>query len=141
MQKGLIVHTTVIDNLGRVLILKRSKKNDVLPEYWDIPGGTLEDGEDPSIGAIREVKEESGLEVSTPKLFFQKSNIDTGKDKQFITLVFFAEYKSGEVALSPEEHDEFIWIKPEEIDSYKTVNYLADALKELGQVLSLRRSQ
>lgn len=37
------------------MILQRSKKNDVLPEYWDVPGGTLEDGEDPEVGAIREV--------------------------------------------------------------------------------------
>ena len=80
MQKGLIVHTTIIDKDGRVLILKRSEKDNVLPGYWDIPGGTLEDGEDPAAGAVREAKEEAGLEISSPKIFFQKSNVDTGKD-------------------------------------------------------------
>lgn len=39
MQKGLIVHTVISNDKGEVLILQRSKQNDVLPEYWDIPGG------------------------------------------------------------------------------------------------------
>ncbi|MEI8327911.1 MAG: NUDIX domain-containing protein [Candidatus Taylorbacteria bacterium] len=45
MQKGLIVHTLVVNGKGEVLILQRAKQEDVLPEYWDIPGGTLEDGD------------------------------------------------------------------------------------------------
>lgn len=47
MQKSLIVHTAIENEEGSILILQRSKENDVLPEYWDIPGGTLEDGENP----------------------------------------------------------------------------------------------
>jgi 8-oxo-dGTP diphosphatase len=131
MQKGLIVHTTILDADGRVLILKRSRRNDVLPEYWDIPGGTLEDGEDPAAGAIRETKEETGLAISNLTLFFQHSNVDTTKDKQFITLVFCAKYQGGEVVLNPEEHDEFVWADPLEISRYKAVNYLPDCLRAL----------
>jgi 8-oxo-dGTP diphosphatase len=133
MQKGLIVHTTIIDKDGRVLILKRSEKDNVLPGYWDIPGGTLEDGEDPAAGAVREAKEEAGLEISSPKIFFQKSNVDTGKDKQFVTLVFSAEYNGGVITLNPEDHVEYAWIKPQEIGNYQAVNYLPGCLQELAQ--------
>jgi 8-oxo-dGTP pyrophosphatase MutT (NUDIX family) len=52
MQKGLIVHTLIRNDEGEVLIIQRSKNDRTLPEFWDIPGGTLENGEDSAAGAI-----------------------------------------------------------------------------------------
>lgn len=129
MQKGIIIHTLISNDLSEVLILQRSKNNDVLPEYWDIPGGTLEDREDPAIGAIRETREETGLNISNPKLFFQRSNVDVAKNKQFITLVFYAKTSNIDVTLNPGEHDKYAWIKPAEINNYKSVDYLQDCLR------------
>jgi len=132
MQKGIIVHTVVEREDGKILITRRAAVNDVLPEYWDIPGGTLEDGEDPAQGAIREAKEEAGVGVSSPRLFFYTSNVDTQKNKQFITLVFRAQYNGEEIVLNPEEHDQFAWIEPKEITKYQAVEYLEPALKNLN---------
>ena len=129
MQVGLIVHVLITDQKGRFLILKRSSKNDVLPEYWDIPGGTLEAGEDPSAGAIRETKEETDLNVFDLNLFFQRSNFDAAKSKQFVTLVFFTKYNGGEICLNPDEHDEFAWIKQDEIEKFMTVDYLPSCIR------------
>ncbi len=129
MQKGIIVHTLISNDQGEVLILKRSKKDDVLPEYWDIPGGTLEDGEDPAHGAIRETEEETGLIISEVKLFFQKSNIDTSKNKQFVTLIFYTKSSATNVVVNSEDHDAYAWIEPSKIGDYKTVNYLPDCLR------------
>ncbi|MGB2791584.1 MAG: NUDIX domain-containing protein, partial [Candidatus Moraniibacteriota bacterium] len=69
MDKGLIVHALIVNADGEVLLIKRSETEDVLPGVWDIPGGTLEDGEDPKDGATREVKEETNLEVRNLCLF------------------------------------------------------------------------
>ncbi|MEA3272598.1 MAG: NUDIX hydrolase [Patescibacteria group bacterium] len=132
MDKGLIVHTLIFNDKKQVLITKRAKINDVLPEYWDIPGGTLEEGEDPMVGAMRETKEESGIDIENPNLFFQFSNIDTGKNKQFITLVFLAEYSSGDIKLSPEEHEDYAWIDMVDSDKYKKVSYLQDCFDLLN---------
>jgi 8-oxo-dGTP diphosphatase len=129
MDKGLIIHTVIYNNDRKVLIIKRSKINDVLSEYWDIPGGTLEDGEGPAMGAIREAKEETGLDIANLRLFFEYSNVDVAKNKQFVTLAFAAKYSGGEVVLSPEEHEEYAWIAPEEIGNYKAVEYLPECLK------------
>ena len=128
MQKGLIVHTVISNSVDEVLILHRSKENDILPGYWDIPGGTLADGEDPDVGATREVKEETGLDVSGLKLFFQKSNVDVSKNKQFVTLVFHTKIFYGKVVINFSEHDDFIWVKPADIGLYKVVDYIPDCL-------------
>jgi mutator protein MutT len=128
MQKGLIIHTLIINDTGEILILQRSKTDDVLPEYWDIPGGTLEDGEDPESGAIRETKEEAGIEITNPKLFFHRSNVDIEKNKQFVALIFWAKVSNPQIILNPEDHQNYAWIKPSDIGKYKTVEYLSDCI-------------
>jgi len=128
MQKGLIVHTLITNDKGEILILQRSKTDDVLPEYWDIPGGTLEDGEDPAIGAIRETKEEAGIDINNPRLFFHTSNVDTDKNKQFVVLFFWVKVINPQVVLNTEDHQNYAWIRPSEIGQYKTVEYLGDCL-------------
>ena len=49
----------VVDNKDRVLLVKRS----VEPKkgFWCLPGGFMELGETPEQGALRELKEETGL--------------------------------------------------------------------------------
>ncbi|HEY8476113.1 MAG TPA: NUDIX hydrolase [Chloroflexota bacterium] len=46
---------------GRVLLVRRGSAP--YKGWWDVPGGFLEPDEHPAIGAAREVREETGLEV------------------------------------------------------------------------------
>lgn len=92
-------------------------------------GGTLEDSEDPARGAIREAKEETGLDILNIRLFFQKANVDVSKNKQFITLVFHSKSSGVSVVVSPDEHDAFAWVEPSKVGNYKTVDYLLDCLQ------------
>lgn len=124
MDKGIIVHSAIINN-GKLLILKRVA-NTYQGNLWDLPGGTLEDGEDPADGAIREVLEETGIKISELRLFHYYSNVDEEKNKQFITLIFTTQTKLGSenVLLNPREHSEFKWVELENIAEYQTVSYL-----------------
>lgn len=54
------VGALIIDE-DRILLVKR--KQEPYKGYWDIPGGFLEGGEYPENGLLREIREETGLEV------------------------------------------------------------------------------
>ena len=51
----------LLERDGKVLLSRRG----IEPRrgYWDLPGGFLEEGEEPLVGLAREFREETGLEV------------------------------------------------------------------------------
>ncbi len=113
---------------GKMLILQRAEENEMFPGWWDTPGGTLEDGEDPIEGAKREAREEAGLSIHRLSLFFYDSRVDRGN--QFITLVFLAEPASDPdcVRTNPGEHDAFQWCSIDELGGYELVPWLEECL-------------
>jgi len=52
----------VFDEQGRLLLVQRA--NPPAQGKWSLPGGRLEPGETPETGVVREVREETGLDVT-----------------------------------------------------------------------------
>jgi len=97
---------------NHLLVLKRSSDDVQRPDIWEIPGGRLELGEDPILGTIREIREETGLYI-TPKIPLTIRHF-TSDDKQIITMiVFFCKLAGGTQKIS-HEHSEIEWIPLEE---------------------------
>lgn len=69
---------------GRVLLVKRAVEP--FKDCWDLPGGFLEAGEHPRDGMLREIREETGLDVRV--LGFLGAYIDRYhfQDEEFFTL-------------------------------------------------------
>lgn len=126
MPIGLIVHTLIYNEKKEILIIKRASHRNVLPNQWDIPGGTLEEGEDPVYGAIREIKEETNLNFQTTELslFSYTHTVDQEKNKQFVRLIFIAQYQGGEIQVDPKEHEDFLWIPMNKLNDYPVVDYI-----------------
>lgn len=80
---------------------------------WDIPGGTVEQGETSQEAAGRECQEETGLVATAGGLVAHYENDDTqGRALVFHTDTFEMSLASGDepvVALAPQEHDDFAW--------------------------------
>ena len=55
--KGIVIYE------GKTLILKRVRPSSDGLGYWELPGGGLEYGEDPHQALVRELKEETGLDL------------------------------------------------------------------------------
>jgi len=132
----IIIHNVIVKD-GNVLVLQRSKDSENLPEYWDIPGGSLEEGEDLREGVIRETLEESDITTTKPELFFYFSNYESAKQMQYITLVFKSLYKEGDVKINPEEHQDYKWLDIGELDGFvknsKTPDYFPDLIKYINK--------
>ncbi|QKW23882.1 NUDIX hydrolase [Kitasatospora sp. NA04385] len=58
--EALLGGAAVLDGSGRVLLVRRNP-DDHFGGLWEIPGGSLDPGEEPSAGAARELAEETGL--------------------------------------------------------------------------------
>jgi 8-oxo-dGTP diphosphatase len=62
-RKRLIAHVLIRDDRSRVLLCETQFKRD-----WELPGGIVEHGETPRLGAVREVREELGIELAVGRL-------------------------------------------------------------------------
>jgi 8-oxo-dGTP diphosphatase len=100
---------------GHTLMLLRNKKtNDIHAGKWNGLGGKFEPGESPEQCVIREVREESGLEIRNPRLHGLVM-FPGFKGQDWYVFVFSADQFSGDLIDSPE--GELRWIKDEEVSS------------------------
>lgn len=134
----LIAHGLVKIDDKYVLIkrtkIKRGKPNS-LPEYWDIPGGMVENGELPQDAVVRETKEEVNLDVSVGSILHEDSNYDEKKDTVFTRLVYQCELIENQtvdnIILQEDEHSEYRLINDlSEMGKEKIVDYLIDTIEQ-----------
>jgi ADP-ribose pyrophosphatase YjhB (NUDIX family) len=100
----------VLDDRGRLLLTRRRDA----PERWALIGGILEPGEQPAVGAVREVAEETGVDVTVDKLAAVVTDAEpdaypNGDRVQFLTLVFLCRWAAGEPHVADDENLEVGW--------------------------------
>ena len=111
---------------GKVLLIHHRKLNKWLPL-----GGHIELDEDPEIAALREAKEESGLDVElvgerppttepgtraliAPRFLDIHRITDT---HQHIGMIYWARPKNGRLTLSAHEHQDIRWCSDADLDT------------------------
>ena len=125
---GLAVIVAVIND-GKILLTKREDF-----EVWCLPGGAVEDGESLAEGAIREAKEETGLDVELTRLVGVYSRIGGGMHDVHAVL-YDAKPIGGELRIQPNETIEVAYFPfdqlPEELlMGHKT--RIHDAIQQLS---------
>ncbi len=109
----------VIIQDGKILLEKR--KGEPGKGKWSIPGGLVELGETLENAVIREVKEETGLDVDDPRLIDVVESIirdDEGDVKyHFIIIDYIVKFKGGNLKASSDA-EELLWVDLAEAEKY-----------------------
>lgn len=88
--------TVTLDAMGRVLLIRRADTGE-----WQIPGGVVEHGEQPTDTAVRETVEESGITPEALRL----TGVYTNVARDITAFVFIAQARAGKVSVSDESVD------------------------------------
>lgn len=101
------------------LILKRPADKKSYPNYWNLPGGKLEEKESEFACVKREVMEEVHMTFHPLRKILDIVDYEDGEKR---VIVFLGDAK-GDLQLN-DEHIDFSWIKPTEINNKKTIPYI-----------------
>jgi 8-oxo-dGTP diphosphatase len=118
----------------RVLIVRRARP----PAHgiYTLPGGGVELGETLEEAVIREVREETALEIAPVALAGYRQAIARDAkgliERHFVILPFAARWISGEVALN-EELAEAHWLLPTELAGLTTTEGLAQIVNAAAE--------
>ncbi|MBS4537294.1 NUDIX hydrolase [Clostridium sp. D2Q-11] len=128
-------HIVAVDGIvenekNEILLVKHRDK-----EIWTIPGGQVEIGENLTDALIREIKEESGIDVTVNKLVCISSNTGTyegyngyGIVPTKVMLGFTCSFIGGELSVSDETSDSR-WVSKERVLDYITNPNLIERFK------------
>ena len=86
----IIIEVNMGEDQGVVLIFRKNP-----PRAWALPGGFVDYGESLEKAAIREAREETGIEVSELRQFHTYSDPDRDPRRHTISTVFIAKARSG----------------------------------------------
>jgi ADP-ribose pyrophosphatase YjhB (NUDIX family) len=128
----------VLVHEGRVLLIRRGKQ----PLYgrWVVPGGTVELGEPLTEALVREMREETGVEVEPLELLTVFDRIERDADHvryHYVIVDYLCRFLSGD-ARAGSDALEVAWARPQDLDRYdlpaKAREVVEDALRRSGHL-------
>lgn len=115
----------LVQRRGRLLVVKRAMPPDL--GLWAFPGGRVEVGETTQEAAVREVKEEVGLDVRIERVFdvvtYLPGDLEGGTWGQVVIVDYLARPERGEVKLSSESSS-YLWATPRQILALPTTKQM-----------------
>jgi 8-oxo-dGTP diphosphatase len=117
---------------GRVLLSKRGIEP--FKGCWDIPGGFLEPGEHPQDGMLREIKEETGLDVRVIDLLgvYMDQYGDGGAAEWTLNFYYVVEPVSGEPRAA-DDVTELHWFPLEQLPEKMAFTHEYEVLRDLQE--------
>lgn len=108
---GVGVGVMIFNNKGELLLAKRGKQAKNERGCWEVPGGSVDFGETRAQAAVREAKEELGIDVT---VVYELSGIDhliPEEEQHWVTTPFIVKVKAGQKPkiMEPHKCDELAW--------------------------------
>lgn len=102
------------DTSGRLLVVKANYKR-----YWSTPGGVIDKGESPLVGAVRETLEEVGIKLTRHQLDFGWVVYRTSSDMETYQFVFKAnipiDADATKINLQASEIEDYAWVTKDQV--------------------------
>ena len=116
----LSVGAVVVQN-GRVLLVRRGREP--LKGHWTLPGGMLELGESLAAGTIREVREETGLDVGVIELIELVDRIvrEEGRVRYHYVIADYLCRVTGGQLRAASDADAVRWVERSEWNSHSVL--------------------
>lgn len=89
------VRVVILDNKNRVLMVCQHHED---KDIWMVPGGGIEDGEDTLRAGIRELLEETGLEIEMGPLLWHVEEVSESRGQRFVNF-FMGRLVGGDMHL------------------------------------------
>lgn len=138
--KMFVATKAFIVNNGKVLLLRESNKyqDGTNTGRYDVVGGRVEPGQRFDASLLREIKEETGLDVRVGRPFFVNEwrPVVKGEPWQIVGTFFECFTDNGNITLGA-DHDEYVWIDPKDFKQYNIIENLVPAFESY---LDLKKS-
>lgn len=107
----------IVKREGKVLLLKRSTGREYLIGKYELPGGRVEQGEQPEEALVRHLKETTGLTAQSFYLSDALTYMDSeGRDIQYAVIVYTVGLfgSKSDIELGP-NYSRYAWEKPADV--------------------------
>jgi mutator protein MutT len=119
-QRPILGVGALIFNRDKILLVERGKEP--LKGYWSLPGGVLETGETLEQGVVREVREETGLEVKPVKVLeiFERIIRDASgaAEYHYVLIDYICRITGGELSAA-DDASRAAWVPRRLLSSYQ----------------------
>jgi len=132
IKKTVHVVGAIIENDNKKILCALRGPEMTLPNYWEFPGGKIEQGESKEEALKREIQEEFGCVI---EVFDHVEDTTYEYEKVIVRLeTFMAKISSGIPELT--EHAEIKWISREELPSLNWAPADIPAIEKLTNLIS-----
>ena len=123
---------------GKILILQRHKDEETYSNMWELPSGKREELESSEAALLREVREESGLEVEiiAPISTFEYQVEDADEIRDYTQINFLVRPVGAKEVVLSGEHQAFAWVTPAELDRYNLTEATKGVIKKAFGMIS-----
>ncbi len=127
----------VRDGRDRILLVRH-----VGFDRWGTLGGMVEPGEHPKDAAVREAKEETGLDIEITELLAAvggpgyEVTYPNGDRVSYVSSVYGARLLGGVEQIDAEELSDMRWFAPDEIPGLELDRFAESLFQELGMLAS-----